>query len=88
MKIDWADLQGALVLARVHDTHHSTVVVLDGEREGSEYAEAAIHPKGLQKQLQMYVGGWVVGRVRNQTLTRATEADRRKTRRYLATTWA
>lgn len=90
MSITWADLKGALVLIKVHDdTVRADVVVLDGDREGFEYTNGLITPKVLQAQLAGYVGGWVIGRVtqgqgRAWMLSRATEADRPKTRQYLA----
>lgn len=90
MTINWADLQGALVLVKVHDaTVRADVIVLDGEREGFEYANALITPNVLQRQLCGFAGGWVVGRVARGlgqawVLSRGAEADRPKVRQYLA----
>ena len=74
--IQWKDLNGSLVLVKVHEVIaemntqfgassavRADVIVLDGNGAGDEYADTLVFPKVLQSQLKPKVGGMVLGRV-------------------------
>jgi hypothetical protein len=74
--IQWADLNGSLLLIEVHNIEHdipttlgkkdavrADVVVLDGSGQGDTYPDCLIFPKGLQGQLRARIGQKVLGRL-------------------------
>lgn len=74
--IQWKDLNGSLVLVKVHEAIpemntqfgassavRADVIVLDGNGAGDEYNDTLVFPKVLQSQLKPKVGGMVLGRV-------------------------
>ncbi len=105
--VDWSEHVGALLLLTVHGIEYdiqtvhgmsnavrADVVVLDGPKRGTEYADALVFPKLLQSQLRSRVGQKVLGRLgqgeakRGQSapwqLNAATDADKKIGRDFLS----
>lgn len=105
--INWQDHKGALLLVTVRglepeiktaygtsDAVRADVVVLDGNGQGAEYADALVFPKVLQSQLRSRVGQKVLGRLTQGVakagqsapwqLEGATDEDKAKGKAYLS----
>lgn len=97
--VPWGDLKGSLLLFTIDsveqgiktafgdtDAVRATIAVLDGDSQGTEYADALVFPKVLQSQLRPSVGGKVLGRLGQGTarpgqsapwlLSEASDADK------------
>ncbi|MBP2323326.1 hypothetical protein JOF56_003711 [Kibdelosporangium banguiense] len=74
--IEWKDLNGALLLFRVHSQEHGIktvhgdssavrgdVIVLDGDNVDTVYTDTLVFPKVLQSQLKPSIGSMVLGRL-------------------------
>ncbi|WP_394620969.1 hypothetical protein JNUCC0626_18300 [Lentzea sp. JNUCC 0626] len=74
--IEWKNLNGALLLIKVHGQEHAIktvhgdssavradVFVLDGDQADTAYVDTLVFPKVLQSQLKPSVGAMVLGRL-------------------------